>query len=190
MRIKNISNRFQTAQSSFNNQSFALVSVIGSSTSVRYTMQNRVVMFKEQVTYDFNWSCRPILLWMRCLGIPLLDMKSLKKKSYWRYVLVILFTITCYVLNVGTHLYNMIEITSNNSSNYHWTTSDWNDVITLQNFRFVSVGTHTTLLFFTAVNWGDMIQTTKRLERLLKPKDYQKIRRASVVAVCVVLLVW
>ena len=151
-------------------------------------MRNRVVVFQEH-SMNFDLSSRPILQWIRCLGIPLLNIKSLKKKGYWHYILFTLFTAMCYVLNVGFHSLSIIETITSNSSRYSWTTSGWNDAITAQNYRFATIGAHTALLFFTSVHWANLIRTAKSLESLLKPKDYRRIRRASLIGVVCMFLV-
>lgn len=149
-------------------------------------MRNRVVVLKEQGPIDFDWASRPVLVWMRCIGIPLLDMKDLRGNNMFLYILFIFYCLFGYGLNIGSNFTISLSKSANLTRNLK--TSDWNNIITLQNYVFTVIGTHTALLFLTAFHWKALIQTGHRLTHL-KSKDYRHIRHACLIGVALLSLV-
>lgn len=149
-------------------------------------MRNKVVDFKEERPIDFDWATRPILVWMRCIGVPLLDVKSIKQTNIYLYVVVIVYTLVFYSVTVTNNL--IIALTSDNNQTRPLKTSDWNNVVTLQNFVFAVIGTHTALLFTTAVKWNDLHRASRKMKQL-KTKDYRQIRYTCLMGVAFLLFV-
>lgn len=149
-------------------------------------MRNRVVALKEQGPIDFDWASKPVLVWMRCFGIPLIDMKDLRARNIILYVFFILYALFVYGLNIGINLSVVLENPQNVTIDLK--TSDWNNIITLQNYFFTVLGIHTALLFSTAFKWNALVQAGHRLAHL-KPKDFRYIRHACLIGVVLLSLV-
>lgn len=152
-------------------------------------MWDRVVPSNENEILDFKWSIRPILNWMCCMAIPLVDIQSLKKKSLWRYVLVMLLSAACFILNVGVNIFIILTTRLPPKNSTFSTTAAWNNIITSWNFILISVGTHTVLLTFTVTRWRHLMGITDRLECFLKPKNYKQFRRTFLFGLVFVILV-
>lgn len=149
-------------------------------------MLNRVVALKEQGPIDFDWASKPVLVLMRCIGIPLLDMKALRLKYIFFYGLLTLYVLFSYCLNIGSNFGVIFTKSTNLTRDFK--TSDWNNIITLQNYVFNVLGIHTALLFFTATHWNALVQAGRRLAHL-KAKDFRHIRYACIIGVVILSLV-
>lgn len=162
------------------------------------TRVNRVMAAKvsdkelfEPQKMNFSWSCRPISLAMRCLGIALDFVSSTDKclcASSFRvgFWLTTLFGLIMFILNMVNLSYYLYET-------FSWLYSDdtfkdrkslsstmvWNWIIQLFNGSFITLGTQTALLASTLINWKYLAATLNRIEQSnsLSRMTFKKIRR-------------
>lgn len=159
-------------------------------------MSTKVEAFQDPSNVNsFGWSCRPVLRWMRLIGIPLADVNEPGngRKSGVLTFIVVFLALFLYVMNVlcnGTMIlqqfYSAFEIQKNGT----WT-STLNGYITFANYACCNLLCHTGLLFCTATRWNSLTKTLQLLERfqMFRPEDYRSFRHVCVTSLLFIIFV-
>ena len=132
--------------------------------------------------YDFDWSFRPIILFLRCVGI---DLSPTDGKMSMRRWLSHCYTLIWFILNVYVNVHfrflSMHIIEENFTTFYNFT---MNVIIT-----FGFVGNHLLLLCVVRPRFGHLINSFRLLENQLSNQHvFTKIRRYSLSCVAFILL--
>jgi len=149
---------------------------------------------KDQRLMTFEWCCKPVLGWMRLLGI---DLKLSESQDYckmkcrsvfgccWFSTGVGLISfLTNIAISVGIFCFNVSFINPTNPTtkalrNKYTSTSFWNSMIDTLNTSFITLGVHLFLLASTLVNWKGLADVLQRIEQndFFKLETYCKFRR-------------
>ncbi len=116
---------------------------------------------------NFQWSCRPVLLALNLVGVPL-RMQEVDPRYIW---IVYIFGWILYFLNVTTCL--MITFLTNETGSSRSAQIDhsrstawqWNSGISNYNSICSMIATHTVFLAITAVRWKDLVRVLRRMEQ-------------------------
>jgi hypothetical protein len=149
---------------------------------------------EDQRLMTFEWCCKPVLGWIRLLGI---DLKLSESQNYCkmkcRSVFGCCWFSTCVglisflintVISVGFFCSNLSFISPSDPTkkairNKYTSTIFWNSMIDTLNTSFITLGVHFFLLASTLVNWKDLADVLHRIERndFFKLETYRKFRR-------------
>lgn len=160
-------------------------------------MSNKVVAFRQESFEDvvnFSWSCRPILCFIRLIGIPLTPGRP---KNRFGFRLECCFALAFYVVNiVNSVMYTVERIThtrdeSQNPSNSSTSTTIMNAYVYYLNYNASSILTHTALIFVAIFGWHELIDALRNLELLhtFKTEDYQRFRTPFMIGLFFVITV-
>lgn len=146
-----------------------------------------------------EWSFKPILIWMRLIGVPL----NWRKETRLTFSLQTAFNHSLFFLNltisliVGIH--TIIFVMSSGDSirklsvTFTWV---WNFSISKLNQAAVNIGSHFILLAYTVLKWPYLFENFNQFESIthgdifLNFLDYQKIRFTFYAAFFVILSVY
>ena len=139
------------------------------------------VLASSDETINFEKCCRPVLIVMNFLGVPL-RMKNKEDNptplSAW---LVYIYGWILYCINVASGLL-LISTEKGEKDNYflsnRTTASQWNLGISTYNSVCSAIATHTVLLAITAVRWKDLVRIFHRMERInqFSLKEFENFR--------------
>lgn len=143
---------------------------------------------------DFVWSLRPLILLFRILGIDLSDRNNFDKRS--RHWYIILYTMVCFFLNLGSQV-DVMKFFFENLSTYELAgvtklqtiTAFASAIIEYVNYTIYGVFNHLILIFVVRPRWADLIDSYRCTEDLLDTTFFSRLRRISCVAVAV-LIIW
>ena len=139
----------------------------------------------------FEWSFKPLLMWLNIIGIPLKINKL--ASSGVQFGLATIFGLLVFTTFVAFQVaYFFINL-----SNASWygsissSTLRWNIVIHNINDVVSTFGTHFVLMTYCLVNWKDLVQVLHRMERFnLFEKDiYYRVRCVCSCGLALVILV-
>ena len=141
----------------------------------------QVLASSIEETINFEKCCRPVLIVMNFLGVPL-RMKNKEDNptplSAW---LVYIYGWILYCINVASGLL-LISTEKGEKDNYflsnRTTASQWNLGISTYNSVCSAIATHTVLLAITAVRWKDLVRIFHRMERInqFSLKEFENFR--------------
>ena len=136
----------------------------------------------------FQWSCRPILIWMNLIGVPLnLSNAGLIRCNFVFVYSLFLFTKeTAMAIFVGMRLFTS-DFQSNNLES---STQKWNDWINGLNDGITTFGTHFALISFSLVKWKDLASILDNLEKLniFQQETFNQFRRVCWWGLGVIIL--
>ena len=151
-----------------------------------------------------SWSFRPILIWIRWIGIDIRE--DDKHKSRWQIygLLCLLFNLACeadvlnflrrpelyYYSRPSEMDYSLSNSTDFNRAEYNSITSSWNGIIDFTNYAVHSIGSQLLLLTVIRPRWGNLMAILKRCESQLgDAKDfYVNMRKMSIFGVIYVIV--
>jgi len=145
----------------------------------------------DQRLMTFEWCCKPILGWMRLLGIDLKLSDSqtyckMKCRSGWFSTCVRLISFLIHaVISISCSCFSFSFISPTDSTinalkrNKSASTRYWNAMIDTLNTSFITIGVHFFLLACTVVNWKDLADVLHRIEQnnFFKLETFRKFRR-------------
>ena len=153
---------------------------------------------------DFEWSFRPILTVIRCIGVPLdhrFDPTLQGQENYlqpWhrcRCWIVFGFALLAFLLNILSQLsalsFTWMYFTLAFSKNYISTTSFVTDLINMASHAIITVGGHLMAIAFTLPNWPRLTKILYEMEdkMLFSAADFKIFRsvcRKGILALMVV----
>ena len=174
------------------------------------TMTNQVKPFKQisingdddeernSTTLDFDWSLRPLSLWLSLIGVDL-PPRHRNRVIRWSAVLLNVFLHVYLVVFLGR---NMHDISISLAKAFSFTHM-WNLIVDYANFSVHAIGVHLSLLIVTRVKWitfwSLLIQTASCISNLsvgsLPPPDAAggallvlKLRRFSYLGLAYILI--
>ena len=161
---------------------------------LRYTKGETIDKFQQQKT--FEWSFRPMLNWMRILGIALETHFADRKRRYWFTTGfgIILFFGNMVRLTSGIY-HNVIQLYSEDSNLFRSQNSStllWNMFIFWFNEFFLSVGIQLAVMASMILNWQDLVAVLHRMERnqLFDSQHFKRFRRIFEIAFAFIILVF
>ena len=156
----------------------------------------------DQRLMNFEWSCKPILCSMRLLGIDLKlsesqtnDCKMKCRSSIFTtcvglFSFLVNLTFSSFFCYYRLFIYAddpRIQALRKNSTS----TLFWNSTIDSLNTSFITLGVHFFLLASTIVNWNDLADVLRKMEKqnFFKLKVYREFRRVCDWGLCFILVV-
>jgi hypothetical protein len=148
----------------------------------------------DSTVLNFDWSLKPITTWLHIFGIQPPLISSVNRDSYCnRFVVLIPIAVVFYCLNVGCNGFALGQMKWNViKKNYSSSTRNWNSIINEINFSFLTLATHSALLFVSYfMAWKGLTEVLRRLEQChqLDSGHYKKFRRICTVGSCFMLIV-
>ena len=170
-------------------------------------MSNRVENEENQVkkrrqSINFEWSFRPMLVWMHFLGISLQMQVNNNGLAFSRLYnwLIKGFGIFLFCGNLSRLIIVMYSDWFSYDDNSRLavlvkrstSTVIWNSFIYWFNELFLSLGIQIAVMMSTAVNWKDLVATLHRMEnnKMFKREHFQKFRRIFQYGFAFILLVF
>lgn len=169
-------------------------------------MSTKVVAFKDSSSNSeiltppaerkFSWVFRPLLLWMRLFGIPLLDIKpaGIKSTKSTRFLILLAYALAVYVTEICVICSSIAgKVEASFSKQNQTVASLVNGEVTFYNYMITIMLAHTGLLLVTATRWDGVVRSLLQLERnrycWFSNQDYQKFRNTFVIGSGFLLLV-
>lgn len=149
----------------------------------------------DSTVLGFDWSLKPITTWLQIFGIQPPLISSVNQNSYCnRFLVLIPISVVFYCLNVGCNGFALGQIKWNaTKKNYSSSsTRNWNSIINEMNFSFLTLATHSALLFVSYfMAWKGLTEVLRRLEQCnqFDSGHYKKFRRICTVGSCFMLIV-
>lgn len=158
----------------------------------------------DRSSMSFEWCCKPVLGWMRFLGVNLQLSESQKDKTKcclsfsW---LSTIFGLMSFFVNVSfsTGLFGWTiakcvvdpDPTSILLRQKTTSTKFWASLIDTFNRSFITVGAHFALLASTLVKWKDLTNVLHRMEQqqIFKLKNYHEFRKVCNWGLFFIILV-
>jgi hypothetical protein len=149
--------------------------------SVRFEMANQVMAFDEaqNAEKNLNWCLRPIVFWMKIIGIHLHNNCS-QESSFRNYITIVFCNIHSYGLCLANIVLNTVYLinslykrnsSTNATNSSKANTLFWNACIDDINYCFHSISVHL-ITFFVVSSWNKIIHSLKATENFL-PQIYQ-----------------
>ena len=166
------------------------------SLAVKGNMLKRIVGFTVDSSGEqanFQWSCRPVLIALNLVGIPL-RMQETDPRYIW---IVYIFGWILYFLNVTTCLLitfltnetggaRSAQIEGNRSTAWQWNSgiSHYNSICSI-------IATHTVFLATTAVRWKDLVRVLRRMEQYdhFSTEQFKQFRNVFLVGLFFIVMV-
>ena len=141
---------------------------------------------------QFQQCLRPLVLWIRFLGIDLSDAEgSFPKKRRWitmLYAAIFLLANIASQCDVIIYLFNNLSnFGVNKTSQSKTITSLLNTLIDFINFAIHGVGSHLILLAVIRPRWKNLMQSFILLEKQLDFEYFIKLRRVTIFSVFFIL---
>jgi hypothetical protein len=142
----------------------------------------------------FDWSLRPITTWLQIFGIQPPLISSVNSNSCCnRFVVLIPIAVMFFLLNVGCNAFALGQINWNASKkNISSSTRNWNSIINEINFSFLTLATHSALLFVSYfMAWKSLTEVLQRLEQghQFDSSNYKKFRSICIAGSCFMCIV-
>ena len=136
---------------------------------------------------QFEWSLRPFVILLRCIGIYLPDGKTSKFKRIFQSLHMLMsFLLNFAIQTAGLYIsfrsikYGSVKMDKLELKTY----SKMSEIINF--IGFSSVIEHLILIFVVRPQWNILMNCLIRLESEIEPEISNKIRQISVVCVCFV----
>ena len=142
--------------------------------------------------HQFNWSLRPFVIFMRCIGIYLPD-GEISKSSKFKRIIQSLHMWMSFLLNFSIQTgfflisFRSIMLGFTGIDKLESMISKMSSVIDHTNYGFSSILGHLILLLVVRPRWNILMNCLIRLESEIEPQYFNKIRRFSIAGVCLVL---
>ena len=140
----------------------------------------------------FQWSCRPIFIWMNIIGIPI----NLSNKGFIQCNLLFCYSILSIFKDLGISAFYIMELFTDEQYSALMNISGsstlyWNNIMISINDRIFTLGIHFVLMASTLVNWPNLFSVLHRMEilYLFSSTDYRRFRNICSWAVCFIILV-
>ena len=141
---------------------------------------------------DFDWSIRPIITFMRIVG---LDLNWSMSTLIWRRWSSVFFGLLVLVSNVVFGMYLMVVLAINISrvSNlYGWAdsqswTSSLHTFIDFANYTFHTLSVHLIVCSFSRKRWPELIASVQSVQSHLKAIPCVRLRKLSIALLLYVL---
>lgn len=162
--------------------------------SVRHSMSKRAGQAHRRSralnAFDFEEACKPLIVWARCLGIPV---PCRGNNSYGNGILKAVCVRSFYVLciawyfvsvaSIGLHVLGGVQAEESTKS-----TVNWNHAIGFINFAFSAFGAHSGLLF-CCLRWRGLTNILERLGEEGCFRNLHRFRRTCLIGLAVVFVV-
>lgn len=157
---------------------------------------------KCQQQKTFEWSLRPVLNWLRFLGIALETQRysPVRNRRYWYATGFGIILFFGNMLRFTFAMYqNIMEIYSNDSNSnvavfrrHTSSTIQWNSFIYWSNEFVLSVGIQLAVMASTILNWEDLAGTLRQMEinQLFDLQHFKRFRRTFEIASAFIILVF
>ena len=138
----------------------------------------------------FKWSCRPILLCMNFIGIPL----NVSNGGLVKFSLTFVYSILLFSKETALTIFSLTQLFTEGSVWPHSeesSTVKWNIFINQLNDSITTFGTHFVLMSFTLVKWQDLVQILTYIEKIniFKQETYNKFNHICWWGFSIVILV-
>ena len=158
-------------------------------------MTTKIVLLTRDSSKNFAWSFKPILVWMKLIGIDLNSSQQFRS-SICRYS-QLLYGVFILLLSSGSVIYMVSKILGGNSSSsekYAYSqTSTMKRTIEMYFIATVTyiLATHILLMAVTAVKWKKLWQTLQQIEDqfLLDNYHFQQCRKVVIIGLSMLALV-
>jgi hypothetical protein len=157
---------------------------------------------QSELRLDFEWSFRPFLTVMRCIGIPLnhQTLPQEQEKGYcllWhrcRYWVIVGFALLAFFLNIVSQLsafsFGWIFFTSVLGKNYITTTVYVTQLINMASNVTITVGGHLMALAFTLPNWPRLTKILNQMEgKMFYSADFKRFRSVCKTGLLALMIV-
>jgi len=142
------------------------------------------------------YSLRPILFWIRCLGIDLLQDQRNRHVCclpYWLWWLV--YRLLALSLNLTSQidvLYFLknpeLYISASSDGEIESATFTWNRIIDYTNHVVHGIGSHLILLIVIRSRWNQLLEALRRCEHMMDPNFYVRLRKITIFGVAYIVL--
>jgi len=141
---------------------------------------------------DLDWSTRPIITFMRIIG---LDLNWSMSMSTWRRWSSVIFGLFVLVTNVVIQIYLMVVLLSNivRFSNMYdladgqsWTSS-FHIFIDYANYTVHSLSVHLIFCLFSRKRWPELKASVQNVQSHLKAISFGRLRKLSIALLLFVL---
>lgn len=148
-------------------------------------------------TKNWFWSIRPLILWMRILGVDLPDASTSSSRRH-RWPMYI-YGLVCF----STHAFSQVNIVHslvfkreyiNCNDNpdglplYDTVTATWNWIIDFINYAVYGIGIHFMLLTLIRLRWNGLGNTFHPYQNVFTDENYDRLRKVSSFCVAYVIL--
>ena len=149
-------------------------------------------------TKNWFWSIRPLILWMRILGVDLPDASTSSSRRH-RWLLMSIYGLVCF----STHAFSQVNIVHslvfkreyiNCNDNpdglplYDTVTATWNWIIDFINYAVYGIGIHFMLLTLIRLRWNGLGNTFHQYQNVFTDENYDRLRKVSSICVAYVIL--
>jgi hypothetical protein len=145
-------------------------------------------------TISWSWSIRPLVIWIRILGVDLPDISnSLTRRYQWRlwiYGVICFFSHAIGELDIIYFLHYKSRACFERAGgvNYGTTTATWNTIIDYTNYAVHALAIHTVLVTVIRMRWIDLTEIFHRSSLVFTDENYVRLRRMSFFGVIYVIL--
>ncbi|EFX88066.1 hypothetical protein DAPPUDRAFT_311619 [Daphnia pulex] len=165
-------------------------------------MAIRVSWFSEEIpiiqqpaTNWWAWSIRPLIIWLRIIGVDLPDTSTPStQRNRWH---ISVYRAFCFLLhascqiNILRYLFNtglQVFLYQTDDLGFGTTTANWNWIIDFTNYTIHGVGIHLVLLTVIRFQWIDTMEIFQRLNAIFTEENYIGIRKISYWGVIYVIV--
>jgi hypothetical protein len=165
-------------------------------------MAIRVSWFSEEIpiiqqpaTTCWAWSIRPLIIWLRIIGVDLPDTSTPStQRNRWH---ISVYRAFCFLLhascqiNILRYLFNtglQVFLYQTDDLGFGTTTANWNWIIDFTNYTIHGVGIHLVLLTVIRFQWIDTMEIFQRLNAIFTEENYIGIRKISYCGVIYVIV--
>lgn len=180
-----------------------LVKVYSISFVSQTVMATRTSSFSVETPNFFccwEWSVRPLIIWLHILGVDLPD-AIYSSKSYCRW-LSLAYRIFCFLLHTSGEINSLLYYLLGTKNDVHFlsleqtygaiyitTTATWNWAIDFINYAVHGIGIHVILVTVVRAQWVDLTKIFQRLQEILPDENYIRIRRLSSFGVAYIIFI-
>lgn len=144
----------------------------------------RILASQQEFKLSFDWSFKPLLILMRCGGVPLNFQlsKTVRGWLWWMVTsvgfLLFLLNAECHFGMIGREIYRKRDPFLMATRSQYSSVFTWNHYIEITNNIGAVVGCHALLMASSLTNWCYLVQALRSIEKLnfYKEKDYREFR--------------
>ncbi len=154
----------------------------------------RVLVSQQEFKLSFDWSFKPLSIFMRCGGVPL-NFELSKGWSWWMVTslgfLLFLLNAECHFGMIGREIYRKRDPFLMATRSQYSSAFTWNHYIEIINNIGAVVGCHALLMASSLTNWGYLVQALRSTEKLnfYKEKDFRGFRNNCYVGAVLCIVV-
>lgn len=163
--------------------------------AIPVSSSSREIEVESTTINSWAWSIRPLIIWLRFLGVSLPDVSTFSSLCH-RWVMLA-YGILCFSshaagqINLLCYLFTKWEpgsLEQAGGSNYDTTTAKMNSTIDFMNYTVHGFGTHIILLTIIRTKWIRLRNIFQRLEGVFVEENYIRIRNMSSLGVVAIIL--